>query len=170
MWRGSAKVKGATVKQWRELLSATSVDVKLRNIFDPDNRGFKLVHEFDGDNFAIAHTKYTANSYFVSDRDFLFVRAVRTHWSDQEGICFIGTSLNEADFADDPIVKNNQPNGVVRAHIDFFGWIVKPSEEGIEIVYYNHAQPGGWIPTAVYNALSKTQALSPLKYKQYLEK
>jgi hypothetical protein len=137
---------------------------------DPDNRAFEILHKFDGINFTIARSRYTANSWTVSDRDFLFVRVYRPHWDNPNDVVFFGQSIDEEKFAGDPIVENNKAKDTVRGTLHFFAWVAKEVEGGLSLKYYTHANPNGWLPTPVYNAVSKTQALGPLKYKVLLEK
>ena len=82
-----------------------------------------------------------------------------------------GSTLLIGKSIEDPLCLDK--NLFVRAHLYLLTWLVTPDAKDpnlTHIQYIIHIDIKGWIPVSLFNTVIKEQALTPHKFKTYIEK
>lgn len=100
----------------------------------------RTLHEFS-DSLKISYQQFKA-PWPVSNRDFVF--AVDERRLDDGGFVIVGKSIELPSFP--------PQSGIVRAEMDFGGFVLRPKSESKTMVsYLVHVDPKGSVPTMVVN-------------------
>eukprot|EP01105_Mastigella_eilhardi_P015881 TRINITY_DN3635_c0_g1_i1.p1 TRINITY_DN3635_c0_g1~~TRINITY_DN3635_c0_g1_i1.p1 ORF type:complete len:127 (+),score=45.11 TRINITY_DN3635_c0_g1_i1:356-736(+) len=113
------------------------------------------MHTASGDEMAVTHMKFSAGSIFVSHRDF---------------VSFVGRSDKSEDSMSVVCKSVAYPvpeeKGFVRGELQTSCFIFKKEDRGVLVNYIAQVDPKGWVPTAVVNAVAKTQPLILISLKK----
>jgi len=117
------------------------------------------IHKFDEHN-EIVYARYNAGVALVADRDFVYFESRKNKENGEKiVICF---SIDRKDVPDVP--------DVVRAHIYYSGWVLRPLNDGTEChaTFSAQVDPKGWIPHKLVNFFSGEIAKTMWNIQKFL--
>ncbi len=120
-------------------------DFEARKRWDPMLTEFKRV-EAVNDTLEIMQSTYGAGVPLVSDRVFVIAR---TFWPVQNGIHYVGSSINFEKAVQDP-------NAVRGTSTVFFEWIA--DGDNLKVTQYLSANPRGSLPSFLINSMKTKES------------
>lgn len=164
----SSCIVKASIQELIKIFNCTSQDenecLEHRKYWDSKVCYSSPIQKVDQNHLAIQCVRYTKYSYFLGEREFLYIRdmcKIRDHF------CFIATSVLEEEACDYKL-----PRGCVRGSCDLWSFILKPIRlnekgkedpkgefEGTELTYMLECSPKGWIPSFVTKLYQNDQPM-----------
>lgn len=112
----------------------------------------KVLTRSEGDKEILFYSRL--NTPMVDERDYLIVLKDESDWKDGKG--FMKVSWVAAGKDKDALVPEKK--NVVRVRVNDGFWLLEPRENGAKTfaTYYVYTDPGGSIPTFIYNMANGT--------------